>query len=78
MNNNHLKLYNSSITLRLSKKEKSILKKRAFKNKITLSEYIRMLILIDNRKYAIRDNLEKNNKLLNDMMKAKNHIGRDF
>ena len=44
-----LKLYNTRITLRLSNKEKNILKKNAYNKKITMSEYIRNLIVLDNR-----------------------------
>lgn len=76
--NNQLKLYDTLITLRLSKKEKQILKRNAYQKKITMSEYIRTLILLDNRLNSISSKLNKINKDLKDVNLAKIHIGRDF
>ena len=64
-----LKLYNTRITLRLSNKEKNILKKNAYNKKITMSEYIRNLIILDNRLNSINRDLE-------DIKKVKNIVGR--
>lgn len=64
-----LKLYNTRITLRLSNKEKNILKKNAYSKKITMSEYIRNLIILDNRLNSINRDLE-------DIKKVKNIVGR--
>lgn len=66
-----LKLYNTRITLRLSNKEKNILKKNAYNKKITMSEYIRNLIVLDNRLNSI-------NKDLEDIKKIQNIVGRNY
>lgn len=66
-----LKLYNTRITLRLSNKEKNILKKNAYNKKITMSEYIRNLIILDNRLNSINRDLE-------DIKKVKNIVGRNY
>lgn len=76
--NNQLKLYDTLITLRLNKKEKQILKRNAYQKKITMSEYIRTLILLDNRLNSISNKLNKIDKDLKDVNLAKIHIGRDF
>lgn len=75
---NQLKLYDTLITLRLSKKEKQMLKRNAYQKKITMSEYIRTLILLDNRLNSISIKLNKIDKDLKDVNLAKIHIGRDF
>ena len=77
MTNNHLKLYNSILTIRLKGKEKSILRKNAYRNNLTISEYIRLLIMIDNRINSIQTNNKKNNKSLEEISLAKLRIGRD-
>ena len=56
---NQLKLYDTLITLRLSNKEKQMLKRNAYQKKITMSEYIRTLILLDNRLNSISNKLNK-------------------
>ncbi|MFR5856634.1 MAG: DUF6290 family protein [Bacilli bacterium] len=66
-----LKLYNTRITLRLSNKEKNILKKNAYNKKITMSEYIRNLIILDNRLNSINRDLE-------DIKKIQNIVGRNY
>ena len=75
---NHLKLYDTLITLRLSNKEKQMLKRNAYQKKITMSEYIRTLILLDNRLNSISNKLNKIDKDLKDVNLAKIHIRRDF
>lgn len=75
---NQLKLYDTLITLRLSNKEKQMLKRNAYQKKITMSEYIRTLILLDNRLNSISNKLNKIDKDLKDVNLAKIHIGRDF
>ena len=75
---NQLKLYDTLITLRLSNKEKKMLKRNAYQKKITMSEYIRTLILLDNRFNSISNKLNKIDKDLKDVNLAKIHIGRDF
>lgn len=74
---NNLHLYNSRITIRLDKKEKETIKKNAYKNNLTLSEYIRQIITIDNRTNNIHQYIEKVNKSMKDIYKAKVRIGRD-
>ena len=74
---NNLHLYNSRITIRLDKKEKETIKKNAYKNKLTLSEYIRQIITIDNRTNNIQQCINKANKCMKDIYKAKVRIGRD-
>lgn len=66
-----LKLYNTRITLRLSNKEKNILKKNAYNKKITMSKYIRNLIVLDNRLNSINRDLE-------DIKKIQNIVGRNY
>ena len=75
---NQLKLYDTLITLRLSNKEKQMLKRNAYQKKITMSEYIRTLILLDNRLNSISNKLNKIDKDLKDVNLAKIHIRRDF
>ena len=75
---NQLKLYDTLITLRLSNKEKQMLKRNAYQRKIIMSEYIRTLILLDNRFNSISNKLNKIDKDLKDVNLAKIHIGRDF
>ena len=63
--NNRLKLYDSTIYTYLNKKDKLKFRKLAFKNKMTVSEFNRYLILLvlksaDENKLC--DNLEKTNK----------------
>ena len=74
---NNLCLYNTSLTIRLDKKEKQIIKRNAYKNKITMSEYIRQLILIDNKRININNHIKKLKKNINDINKAEIRIGRD-
>ena len=74
---NNLSLYNTKLTIRLDKKEKQAIKRNAYKNKITMSEYIRQLILIDNRRTNIDNQINKFKKNLNDIYKAEVRIGRD-
>lgn len=74
---NNLCLYNTSITIILDKKEKQIIKRNAYKNKITMSEYIRQLILIDNKRTNINNHIKKLKKNINDIYKAEIRIGRD-
>ena len=55
MNNNRLKLYDDYLTLIINKKDKAKFRKIAFRNKMTMSEYCRLLI-----KFAISlDELSK-------------------
>lgn len=74
---NKLHLYNSRITIRLDKKEKNTIKKNAYKNNLTLSEYIRQIITIDNRTNNIRQCIKKVDKCMKDIYKSKVRIGRD-
>ena len=78
INNNRLKLYNTHLTLRLDKKEKQILKKNAYKNKMTMSNYIRLLINMDNRLKEIKKNNIKNDKCSTEIAKIMLNIGRDI
>ena len=78
INNNRLKLYNTHLTLRLDKKEKQILRKNAYKNKMTMSNYIRLLINMDNRLNEIKRNNIKNDKCSTEIAKIMLNIGRDI
>ena len=78
INNNRLKLYNTHLTLRLDKKEKQILKRNAYKNKMTMSNYIRLLINMDNRLNEIKRNNIKNDKFSTEIAKIMLNIGRDI
>lgn len=78
INNNRLKLYNTHLTLRLDKKEKQILRKNAYKNKMTMSNYIRLLINMDNRLNEIKRNNIKNDKYSTEIAKIMLNIGRDI
>lgn len=73
---NHLKRYGSMITIRLNKKEKALLKKNAYRKNINMSEYLRALILIDNRMTDFQSNIAKANKNLDDITKYEYFIGR--
>lgn len=73
---NHLKRYGSMVTIRLNKKEKALLKKNAYKKNINMSEYLRALILIDNRMTDFQSNIAKANKNLDDITKYEYFIGR--
>lgn len=77
MMKNRLHLYNSKITIRLYKKEKDTIKKNAYKNNLTLSDYIRQIITIDNRTNNIHQCIKKADKCMKDIYKAKVCIGRD-
>ena len=76
--NDRLKLYNSTLTIRLDKKEKDTLKRNAYKNKMTMSNYIRLLISMDNRLCEIQKNKDKNNKYASEISKIMINIGRDL
>lgn len=73
---NHLKRYGSMITIRLNKKEKALLKKNAYRKNINMSEYLRALILIDNRMIDFQSNIAKANKNLDDITRYEYFIGR--
>ena len=73
-----MKLYNTHLTLRLDKKEKQILRKNAYKNKMTMSNYIRLLINMDNRLNEIKRNNIKNDKCSTEISKIMLNIGRDI
>lgn len=73
---NHLKRYGSMVTIRLNKKEKALLKKNAYRKNINMSEYLRALILIDNRMTDFQSNIAKANKNLDDITKYEYFIGR--
>ena len=73
---NHLKRYGSMVTIRLNKKEKALLKKNAYRKNINMSEYLRALILIDNRMTDFQSNIAKANKNLDDITKYEFFIGR--
>ena len=74
--NSHLKLYYTHITIRLSKKEKQIFKRNAYRKKLTMSDYLRSLILLDNRLNSISSKLDKINKEINEVGLASTYIGR--
>ena len=73
---NYLKRYGSTITIRLSKKEKEFLKRNAYRKNINMSEYLRALILIDNRMTDFKSNISKANKNLKDISRYEYFIGR--
>lgn len=74
---NYLKRYSSKITIRLNKKEKEILKRNAYKKDINMSEYLRALILINNRLTSFYSNIEKANKNLDEIFMYESFIGRN-
>ncbi len=53
---NRLKLYDTKVKICLNHIEKEKLRKRAYKNKLTMSEYIRRLIMLDNKIHEIKIN----------------------
>ncbi len=76
--NNRLKLYNVKLELFLEHKDKERLRKNAFKNKMTMSEYVRKLIKLDNELISIEllnDNfnlsVEKIDKILTTLRRDK-------
>lgn len=50
-----LKLYDTKIQICLNHMEKEKLRKRAYKSKLTMSEYIRRLIMLDNQLHEIKN-----------------------
>ena len=62
----------------MNKKEKQILRKNAYKNKMTMSNYIRLLINMDNRLNEIKRNNIKNDKCSTEIAKIMLNIGRDI
>ncbi len=72
----HLKRYNSKVTIRLNKKEKDFLKKNAYSKKITMSEYIRALIIMDNRLTSLSSHIASANRNLSELMVVENSIRR--
>ena len=53
-------------------------KRNAYKNKMTMSNYIRLLINMDNRLNEIRKNNIKNNIYSEEITKIMLNIGRDL
>lgn len=49
-------MYNTKVQVYLNRKEKEKLKKRAYKNKVTISEYVRRLIMLDNKLNELKNN----------------------
>ncbi len=76
--NNRLKLYDTRLNIRLNKKEKNMLRKNAYKNNLTMSDYVRTLILIDNRKKTLCNQFSKIEKLDKEIKIAKVKIRRDI
>ncbi len=61
MTSNRLKLYDTIIKVNIDKKSKDKLRSIAFKNKLTLSEYVRQLIAFTLSCYDL-NNVDSNNK----------------
>lgn len=72
-----LKLYDTKLTIRINKKDKKLIKKNAYNRKMTLSDYLRYLIKIDNRINDINKRLDKSNKQYDEIKKYKVMIGSD-
>lgn len=78
MKNKRLKLYDTKLELFLEHKEKEIMRKNAYRNKMTMSDYVRKLIILDNKFNNIN---EYNKKILssnNEIKLLKNKLGKDF
>lgn len=73
---NYLKRYSSKITIRLNKNEKEILKRNAYKQNINMSEYLRTLIIINNRLSDFYSSIDRANKDLDEIFRYKDFIGR--
>ena len=76
--NKRLKLYDVKLELFLGDKDKERLRKNAFKNKMTMSEYVRKLIKLDNELISfelLNDNfnlsVEKIDKILTTLRRDK-------
>lgn len=68
MTGNRLKLYDTTIKINIDKKSKEKLRIIAFKNKSTLSEYLRQLIEFALSCYDL-NNVDANNKKANELIK---------
>ena len=68
MTGNRLKLYDTTIKINIDKKSKERLRIIAFKNKATLSEYLRQLIEFALSCYDL-NNVDANNKKANELIK---------
>lgn len=70
-------MFNTYIKININKQEKEKLRKNAFKNKMTMSDYIRRLITIDNKLNEIKNYDNKLNDDMDDIINNLNLIRRN-
>ena len=70
-------MYDSKLVLFLEHKEKEKMRKNAYKNKMTMSDYVRKLILLDNRINELGFSQFKSSQVINDIKKVRTNLGRN-
>lgn len=70
-------MYDSKLELFLEHKEKEKMRKNAYKNKMTMSDYVRKLILLDNRINELGFSQFKSSQVINDIKKVRTNLGRN-
>lgn len=75
--NKRLKLFNNVLTLCIDNKEKELLRKNAYKNKMTMSEYVRKLIELDNSYKKIDGYQNKQEITIDEVIKVLTSLRRD-
>lgn len=70
-------MYDSKLELFLEHKEKEKMRKNAYKNKMTMSDYVRKLILLDNRITELGCSNNKSNQFIKDIKKVQSTLGRN-
>lgn len=61
----------------LEHKEKEKLRKNAYKKRMTMSDYVRKLIILDNKLNDLKDSNYKSNVCLNDIKNISDTLGRN-
>lgn len=72
-----LKLFNNYLMLCIDTKQKELLRKNAYKNKMTMSEYIRKLIELDNSYKKMDDYQNKQEITIDEVIKVLTALRRD-
>lgn len=75
--NKRLKLFNNVLALCIDNKEKELLRKSAYKNKMTMSEYVRKLIELDNSYKKIDGYQNKQEITIDEVIKVLTSLRRD-
>lgn len=70
-------MYDSKLELFLEHKEKEKMRKNAYKNKMTMSDYVRKLILLDNRINELGSSNNQSDQFINDIKKIQSNFRRN-